>query len=313
MISEYVAHFGLREHPFARNQNPKWLYLATQHKEALLKTRWTCNEHGGLVLWRGDVGLGKSSMIEYVMTVWPKQLGWKCAKLQNTGSIAGPHTLLNEVLAAFGLEPASTTRKMVSQLEEFLLEQTINGVPNTVLIIDEAQSIGSKAYPVIRDLINLQTREQILLNIVLAGQLGIDRKLKGFPALRSRIATVATLQPMTYDESDSMLLHRLETSGAYDPFKIYYPRAIRACYEFSQGVPRNFITIADASMKEAFLRDSPRIEDFHVFQAIKGLEGRHDSEQTLEQGFIPTEGSLPSFNRAAAASVKEMCAFARTA
>ncbi|HXG24961.1 MAG TPA: AAA family ATPase, partial [Chthonomonadales bacterium] len=173
MLTEYAAHFGLRETPFARNQNPKWLYLSTQHKEAILKTRWAVEEHGGLVLWRGDVGHGKSSLIEYLMTVWPKQFGWLCAKLQNTGTISGPTTLLSEVLAAFGQEPASTTRKMATQLENWLLSQVFEENKTVVLFIDEAQSIGSRAFPVIRDLINLQTREQILLQIVMAGQLNI--------------------------------------------------------------------------------------------------------------------------------------------
>ncbi len=32
MITEYIAHFGLKETPFARNHDPKWLYVSTQQK-----------------------------------------------------------------------------------------------------------------------------------------------------------------------------------------------------------------------------------------------------------------------------------------
>lgn len=311
MLTEYAAHFGLRETPFARNQNPKWLYLSTQHKEAILKTRWAVEEHGGLVLWRGDVGHGKSSLIEYLMTVWPKQFGWLCAKLQNTGTISGPTTLLSEVLAAFGQEPASTTRKMATQLENWLLSQVFEENKTVVLFIDEAQSIGSRAFPVIRDLINLQTREQILLQIVMAGQLNIDRKLKNFPALRSRITSVTTLQPMTYEECDAMLLHRLEIAGAYDPFHIYYPRAIRGCYDFSKGVPRDFITVAEAAMKEAFLRDAKRIEDIHVEQAIRSLEGRQEYVPVFGPEEMPKVIPIKSINRAAVQTLQVMRQYAQ--
>ena len=54
MTTEYVKHFGMVETPFARNHDPRWLYLSTQHKEAVIKARWTIQEHGGLALIRGD-------------------------------------------------------------------------------------------------------------------------------------------------------------------------------------------------------------------------------------------------------------------
>src|SRR5262245_42631003 len=109
MTTNYLSHFGLREAPFARNQNPRWLYLSPQNKEDLLKMRWTLEEHGGLTLLRAGVGHGKSSLIEYMMTAWGEFMGWKCAKLQNTGSISSPRALLAEILGAFGLPPSSTT------------------------------------------------------------------------------------------------------------------------------------------------------------------------------------------------------------
>lgn len=312
MLTEYVAHFGLRETPFARNQNPRWLYLSTQHKEAILKTRWTIEERGGLVLWRGDVGHGKSSLIEYLMSVWPKQFGWNCAKLQNTGSITGPRTLVSEVMSAFGLPNASTTRAMVTELENWLLNQDLAGKTN-VLFVDEAQSIGTKAFPVVRDLINLQTRERILLQIVLVGQLCVDRRLKGFPALRSRIASVSTLAPLSYEETDAMLLHRFDLAGATDPFRIFTPKAVRATYELSSGVPRDFITLAEGAMKEAFLREASRVDGDHVQHALKSLAGRLDVAPALigeQQSSIPMQLLV---NRATVNTLQTMQAYARVA
>ena len=66
MATEYIRHFGMTETPFARNHDPRWLYLSTQHKEAVIKARWTIEEHGGLALIRGDVGQGKSFLVEYL-------------------------------------------------------------------------------------------------------------------------------------------------------------------------------------------------------------------------------------------------------
>jgi len=313
MASEYAKHFGLTDTPFARCQNPRWLYLSAQHKETILKTRWAVEEHAGLVLWRADVGMGKSSLIEYLMTVWPKQFGWLCAKLQNTGSISGPRALVSEVVSAFGLEPEATTRKMVTQLENWLLARVIEDNRNVVLFIDEAQSIASKAFPVIRDLINLQTRDRILMQIVMVGQTNVDRRLRNFPALRSRIASASTLHPLSYDECDAMLLHRLEMAGAFDPFKIYSSKAVRAIYDHSNGVPRDFVVLAEAAMKEAFLRDAQRVEFEHVQQALLSLAGRNDYLPDLGDGEAPAILPLRAISRAAASTLQQMAAYAKAA
>src|ERR1051326_5445502 len=220
MATEYVKHFGMTETPFARNHDPKWLYLSSQHKEAVIKARWTIQEHGGLALIRGDVGQGKSFLVEYLMTVWPHQYGWRCAKLQNTGTITTPRTFLTEVLTAFGREPADTAREMQVRLETWLLTQAYEENKTVVLFIDEAQSIDSKAFPIIRDLLNLETRERILLQIVLSAQTNIDRKLAYYPALQSRIASVSTLEPLSREESDLMLLHRFKRAGHPEPLNL---------------------------------------------------------------------------------------------
>lgn len=310
VVTDYAAHFGLKEAPFRRNQHPKWLYLSGQQKEAIIKTRWMVEECGGLALWRADVGHGKSSLIEYVMTAWRKQFGWNCAKLQNTGTISGPHTLLKEVLAAFGMEAATTTRKMVVQLETWLLEQQLENGKPVVLFIDEAQSLNSRVFPVIRDLINLQTRDRILLQIVMAGQLTIDRKLKNFPALRSRIASATTFHPFSHEECDGMLLYRFERAGAIDPFRIMTGRANRAVFEASQGIPRDIITIADAAMKEAFLRNAPAVDVIHVHQGVRSLEGRSDYIPTFGADDVAVLPAVASMNKQAMDSLRQMREFA---
>jgi type II secretory pathway predicted ATPase ExeA len=291
-MTNYLTHFGLRESPFARNQHPKWIYLSPQNKEDLLKIRWCLAEYGGLALLRAGVGHGKSSLIEYMMSGWSQYLGWKCAKLQNTGSIGSPRALLAEIMAAFGLQTSSTTRKMVTELETWLLEQSITNQP-IVLFIDEAQSISARTFPILRDLLNLQTRERILLQIVLAGQLEVDDRLKAFPALRSRIATTMTLEPLSLKEADAMLLHRFTVAGATEPYKICSGSASRLLYEMSRGIPRDFVTIADAAMKEAFLRCATQIVDAHVIAGMHSLAGRQDVDAPIGIPLPKPSGPVP--------------------
>ncbi len=274
MATEYVKHFGMAETPFARNHDPRWLYLSTQHKEAVIKARWTIQEHGGLALIRGDVGQGKSFLVEYLMTVWPHQYGWKCAKLQNTGTTSSPRALLAEVLTAFGQEPSNNAREMAVRLETWLLSQAYEQNQTVVLFIDEAQSIDSKAFPILRDLLNLETRDRILMQIVLSAQLNIDKKLTYYPALQSRIASVSTLEPLSREETDQMLLHRFKRAGSPDPFFFCPSETMFAIHAFSGGIPRDILVVSEAAMKEAFLQDSDVIRPGHVEKAVTDLACR---------------------------------------
>ncbi len=274
MATEYIKYFGMIETPFARNHDPKWLYLSTQHKEAVIKTRWTMQEFSGLALIRGDVGQGKSFLLEYLMTIWPHQYSWKCAKLQNTGTITSPRALIMGVCEAFGIATTGTAREMLSRLEAWLLAQAFDAHQTVVLFIDEAQSMDAKAFPILRDLLNLATRDRILLQIVMAAQLNIDKKLTHYPALQSRIASVATLEPLSREESDLMLLHRLKRAGCENPLAICPTDAMSAIHIHSGGVPRDILVVTEMSMKEAFLQDASKLTPAHVEKAFGDLTGR---------------------------------------
>ena len=273
--TEYIRFFGMSTTPFARNHDPKWLYLCPQHKEAILKLRWTVQEHGGLSLIRADVGAGKTFLIEYLMSTWPSQLGWRCAKIQNTGTITTARGLLKEICMAFGLEPSYSSKEMVTRLEDWLVTEVYKTEATIVLFIDEAQSIDSRAMHVIRDLLNLETTRRILLQIVLSAQTTIDQKLAYYPALQSRIGTVVNLEPLSQAETDAMILHRLGRAGCWDPTDRFPAETMHTIYEASKGVPRDVMIITEAAMKEAFLAGSYRVMPMHIALAAKELSVRN--------------------------------------
>ena len=273
--TEYIRFFGMSTTPFARNHDPKWLYLCPQHKEAILKLRWTVEEHGGLALMRGDVGAGKSFLIEYLMSVWPNQLGWRCAKIQNTGTIVTRRALLKEICMAFGLQPSYSAKDMATRLEDWLVTESYKSNTNIVLFIDEAQSIDSRAMPIIRDLLNLETTTRSLLQIILSAQTTIDQKLAYYPALQSRIATVVNLDALSQAETDAMILHRLGRAGCWDPTDRFPSDTMNTILEVTRGVPRDVMIITEAAMKEAFLAGSHRVLPSHIELAFRELSVRN--------------------------------------
>jgi type II secretory pathway predicted ATPase ExeA len=71
-----------------------------------------------------------------------------------------------------------------------------------------------------------------------------------------------------------MLLHRFRRAGSTDPIRLCPVETMRSIYMHSGGVPRDILVVAEATMKEAFLRDSDRLRPEDVEQAVKDLASR---------------------------------------
>ena len=59
----YLSHYNLIEKPFQISTNPKFLWLGEKHKEALAVLKYGIINNQGFVLLTGDVGTGKTTLI----------------------------------------------------------------------------------------------------------------------------------------------------------------------------------------------------------------------------------------------------------
>ena len=58
----YTAFYGLREKPFSLTPDPRFLYLASSHREALAHVLYGIDQGEGFICITGEVGTGKTTM-----------------------------------------------------------------------------------------------------------------------------------------------------------------------------------------------------------------------------------------------------------
>ncbi|MFZ9085873.1 MAG: AAA family ATPase, partial [Steroidobacteraceae bacterium] len=63
----YLEHFGLDELPFRLSPDPAFVYLSKQHARAKAYMESTIWFTDGFVVITGDVGSGKTTLIETVL------------------------------------------------------------------------------------------------------------------------------------------------------------------------------------------------------------------------------------------------------
>jgi type II secretory pathway predicted ATPase ExeA len=122
-----------------------------------------------------------------------------------------------------------------------------------VLLVDEAHNLEWDVLEEIRLLGNLENRGGKLLQIILAGQPELDRKLDApnLRQLKQRIVLRCNLNPLEPDEAVGYIETRLARAGLPEQ-KIFSPELLEEIYKRARGIPRVINLICDNLLVTAF-------------------------------------------------------------
>jgi general secretion pathway protein A len=247
----YKHFFGLRENPFNTNPDPRFLFSTDQTDEALDQLVYGIQNRKGLILLTGEVGTGKTTLVNYL-------LDWLRKQKMPTAFIFNSHLSVNHlfdfILSDFGI-PVDFKLKsnMLLHLNNWLLDRYSAG-ETPVLIIDEAQGLSLELLEEIRLLLNLETASEKLLQVILVGQPELEDHLKRpeMRQLRQRIVLRCTTTPLTLDACREYLSERLRIAGATGA-PIFSPEAVRAVHFYSQGIPRVMNLLCEHALINAYV------------------------------------------------------------
>lgn len=271
-MSVYLDYYGLTEPPFDITPNPRFLFYSAKHREAFNHLLYGIRERKGFVQLTGEVGAGKTTLCRAMLDQFNGH--YSTALILNPA--LNPDQLMKAIVTEFGLQVQHLgldRLDMLAVFNEFLLRQIEQG-KETVLIIDEAQDLPDDMLEQVRLLSNLETDNRKLLQIVLMGQPELRDRLNqhAMRQLRQRITVRYHLPPLSRQEVNQYIQHRLEISGAKGA--PYFTRpALWRIYNYSKGIPRLVNAICDKALLAGFVQQSRRIDYTTVGTAIRELEG----------------------------------------
>ena len=241
----YTSFYGLREKPFALSPDPRFLYLAASHREALAHLLYGIEQGEGFISVTGEVGTGKTTLCRTLLERLEGEL--EVAFLFNPSRTA--LELLQTICAEFGLPAEGLARRsLMAQLNDFLLEKKSEG-RRVLLIIDEAQTLSENTLEQVRLLSNLETSREKLIQILLLGQPELDRKLdaQGLRQLRQRISVRWMLNPLEAEETRSYVRHRIAVAAG-EPKELFTEAALRDIHRRTGGIPRLVNQLCDRAL-----------------------------------------------------------------
>ena len=251
MIGPFSFFFGLRDNPFRANPDPRYLFLTGQAKKNLDQIIEGIRTRKGLLLLTGEVGTGKTVLLNRLME-WLEHERVPKAFIFN--SHVNASEMLDLILADFRVPFNAQRGTPLAHLHSWLQERHCAG-QTPVLFVDEAQGLGLRALEELRMLLNLQSAEGSLLQIVLCGQPEFEETLKRpeLRQLRQRIALRCRTSPLTLQETQDYIDARLRLAGGSSA-AVFHPEAVQALSHYSRGLPRVLNALCEESLTRAALQ-----------------------------------------------------------
>ena len=299
----YEAFHGFRERPFDLTPNPRYLVLTGVHREALSNLEYGIASRKGITLLVGEAGTGKTTVIRTALERQPSMV--HCVQVNNPALTRDEFV---EMLAArFELTDRARSSKtvMLLELETLLLERRQAG-ETTVLVVDEAQSLSLELLEEIRLLANIESDDEKLLSVIIAGQPEIARRLNedALRQLKQRVALRCELRPLTLHETAAYVAGRIRAAGGVGS-QVFTREAVTLLHEHSRGIPRLISVIADNALLSGFAAQQRPVGSSIVREVCKDFDFGGNS--LVERGNAETD--LESRAKDAHAEGMRMLAF----
>ena len=281
----HLATLGLVRNPFPYTPDAGCYYTTPHLDEQRVELEHCILSRKGFCLLTAEVGMGKSTLVRRLMADLAQQQVVS-ALVFNT-FLQGPE-LLSAVLQDFGLDGTGSMATDINVLNNFLLDNHREG-KTCLLIIDDAQNLTESSLELIRLLCNLETDQEKLLQILLAGQPELEATLAqhSLRQLRSRVVKHARLYGLNSMEIADYVRFRFESSGS-DGSLMLQADACQLLLQETAGVPRQVHLVMDRCLYGLAARNGKVIDAALMKQAIQDCRIQLDAGAAAPAPLVPT-------------------------
>jgi general secretion pathway protein A len=266
----YDEFYKLEGKPFQLTPDHKFFFNSKGHNRAMAYLRYGLEQGEGFIVITGGIGTGKTTLVR---NLFDELSSMNVMGAQLVTTQVDPDDMLRMVCASFGLAHEGLNKAtLLHNLEAIARARRAEG-KQILLVVDEAQNLPARSVEELRMLSNFQVENRALVQTFLLGQEEFKRTLQspGMEQVRQRIIASYHLEPLSPDETEKYILHRLQLVGwKEDP--TFADGVFRMIYEFTGGVPRRINAMCDRLMLYGCLEEIHHMEKEAVLAVMQELE-----------------------------------------
>jgi general secretion pathway protein A len=256
----YFTTLKLEKEPFSNSPDPAFFYHSTEHSRALNRLEIAIRLKRGLSLVLGDVGTGKTTLCRALLQQFHQDEHDFIFHMMLDPSFKSEYQFLTHLNKLFGLSPFfRSTIDQREVIEKYLFKHCVEEKKTVVLMIDEGQKLTLPQLEVLRTLLNYETNENKMLQLVIFAQMELLPRIKHVRNFMDRISLKYILNPLDRRETEEMIHFRLRQAGFKEERHLFSREAIEKIYTSTQGYPRQIARICHNAIEHVVMGESEMV------------------------------------------------------
>lgn len=266
----YYKILGLDKEPFSTSPDPAFFYESQEHHAALMRLMIEIRLKRGLSVILGDVGTGKTTLSRKLFQML-KERDDIIFHMILDPTYDSEKLFLDSLNRTFGIEMNSTHEPSVldhkEAIKKYLFQKAVEENRIIVLLVDEAQKLNTLSLEILRVMLNYETNEYKLLQVVLLGQMELLPRIREIKNLWDRVSLKYVLNPLDEKETKEMIEFRLKAAGYNSGVEFFTDEAIEEIYRYTQGYPRRISMLCHNALK-ALVLENKHIIDVNIIRNL---------------------------------------------
>ena len=258
----YYTVLGLDKEPFSSSPDPGFFYESQEHHAALIRLMIGIRLKRGLSVILGDVGTGKTTLSRKLFRILKERDDIEFHMILDPTDDS-QELFLDSLIRAFNItltNPNPSVLDFKEAIKNHLFRTGVEDKKTVVLLIDESQKLGPGSLEILRVLLNYETNEYKLLQLIVMGQMELLPRIRDMKNLWDRISLKYVLNPLDEQETKEMIQFRLRQAGYDSGPDFFTDEAVNEIYNHTQGYPRRISLICHNALQELVMHSKPVVD-----------------------------------------------------